>query len=82
MTMPASRVSPVPPPRPEHSVFSPDAFIDALREADMNPAELAEEMGASVDAIARWMAGIASPKPGYAKQAARILGVNVDDLYE
>jgi transcriptional regulator with XRE-family HTH domain len=47
----------------------------------MTPKELADEMGASVDAIARWMAGIASPKPGYAKQAARILGVNVDTFY-
>lgn len=62
--------------------FSPDAFIDALRDADMTPKELAEAMGASIEAIARWMAGIASPKPGYAKNAAQILGVDVDDLYE
>jgi transcriptional regulator with XRE-family HTH domain len=62
--------------------FSPDAFIDALRDAEMTPKELAEEMDASVDAIARWMAGIASPKPGYAAAAARALGVDVDDFYE
>lgn len=67
---------------PATEEFSPDAFIDALRDADMTPKQLAEEMGASVDAVARWMAGIASPKPGYAKQAARILDIDVDDLYE
>jgi transcriptional regulator with XRE-family HTH domain len=70
------------PATPETVAFSPDAFIDALRDAEMTPKQLAEEMGASVDAVARWMAGIASPKPGYAKQAARILKINVDDLYE
>jgi transcriptional regulator with XRE-family HTH domain len=80
--VPASRVRSVPAPRPvPGDEFSPDEFIDALRAADMTPKELADEMGASVDAIARWMAGIASPKPGYAKQAARILGVNVDTFY-
>lgn len=74
MTMPTMR-------RQDHAAFSPDAFIDCLRDADMTPMQLADEMGASVDAIARWMAGIASPKPGYAKQAARILGVDVDEFY-
>lgn len=71
--------------REQHSKlgkFLPDEFIDILRESGKTPQELADEMGASVDAIARWMAGIASPKPGYATQAARILGVNVDDFYE
>ena len=48
----------------------------------MTPQDLSLEMGNSVDAIARWMAGIAAPKPGYAKQAARILGVDVEDFYE
>jgi transcriptional regulator with XRE-family HTH domain len=72
MTMPAS----------QEREFSPDAFIDALRDAEMTPAQLAEEAGMSIDAIGRWMAGIASPKPGYAAAAARILGVSVDDLYE
>ena len=62
--------------------FSPDAFIDALRDANMKPQELADAMGASVAAIARWMAGIASPKPGYATHAAAILDIDVDDLYE
>lgn len=70
MTMPSTRV------------FSREAFNDALIEAEMTPKELAQEMGCSVDAVARWMAGIASPKPGYATQAARILGIGVDDLYE
>lgn len=70
------------PTKAKSKVFSRLAFIDALEDANMTPKELAEEMGASVDAIARWMAGIASPKPGYAKQAARILGINVDQLYE
>lgn len=96
MTMPAaSRTGPTAlhsRPRPKTVKFSPWAFIDALRDAGMTPSELAVEMGASVDAIARWMAGIASPKPGYAKQAARILdretrkrgyeGVKVDDFYK
>lgn len=68
--------------RARHREFSPDAFIDCLREADMTPKQLAEEMGASVDAIARWMAGIAVPKSGYAASAAKILGVDVDDFYE
>jgi transcriptional regulator with XRE-family HTH domain len=62
-------------------VFSPDKFIDALRAADYTPAELAEELGASHEAVARWMGGVASPKQGYAHQAARILGIDVDDLY-
>lgn len=62
--------------------FSPDKFIDALRDKDMTPQDLADEMGASVDAIARWQAGITQPRPGYAKQAARILDVDVDSLYE
>ena len=72
--------------RAGHKRFSPDKFIDALRGDSpgekMTPKELAAEMGASVEAVARWMAGIAEPKPGYATQAARILGVNVEDLYE
>jgi transcriptional regulator with XRE-family HTH domain len=62
--------------------FSPDKFIDAMREADYRPDELAKEMGASHEAVGRWMAGIASPKPGYAELAARILGVKVSDFYE
>ena len=66
----------------ETEAFSPNLFIDALRDAEYTPKELAEEMGCSVTAIARWMAGIAVPKPGYATQAARILGVEVDDFYE
>jgi transcriptional regulator with XRE-family HTH domain len=88
MTMPnptrsrRARLAPAPEPRPVRRPFSPDAFIDALRDADMSPSELADEMGASVTAVARWMAGIASPKPGYAKQAARILDVDVADFYE
>jgi transcriptional regulator with XRE-family HTH domain len=68
--------------RGQHQKFSPDAFIDILRDAEYTPKQLADEMGASVDAIARWMAGIAAPKPGYATQAARILGVDVDEFYE
>jgi transcriptional regulator with XRE-family HTH domain len=72
----------VPAPAPAEAKFSPDAFIDALRDADMTPAELAKEMGASHEAIGRWMAGIASPKPGYAKRASQILGVDVEYFYE
>ena len=57
--------------------FSFWLFIAALQDArggyGMSPLELAEEMGASHEAVARWMAGIAVPKPGYLKQAARIL---------
>jgi transcriptional regulator with XRE-family HTH domain len=82
-TKPVRHVTPITArPEKEDVKFSPWAFIDALRDADMTPKELAAEMGSSVDAIARWMAGIASPKPGYATHAAIILGVNVGDLYE
>lgn len=69
-------------PKPATKKFSADKFIDAMREGDYTPKELADEMGASVEAVARWMAGIAQPKPGYATQAARILGVDMDELYE
>ena len=62
--------------------FSPNLLIDAMRNAQLTPKELADEMGASVEAVARWMAGIAVPKPGYLKQAARILDVEVGSLYE
>jgi transcriptional regulator with XRE-family HTH domain len=66
--------------------FSFWLFIEALQDANggkgMAPAKLAEEMGASHEAVARWMAGIAVPKPGYLKQAARILGKEVADFYE
>jgi transcriptional regulator with XRE-family HTH domain len=68
--------------RAQHRSFSPDLFIDAMRESELTPKQLASEMGASVEAVARWMAGIAVPKPGYLKQAARILEVKVEDLYE
>lgn len=66
--------------------FSFWLFIEALQDANngngMSPRELADEMGASHEAVARWMAGIAVPKPGYLKQAARILHKNEEDFYE
>ena len=62
--------------------FSRKAFIGALDDAEMEPKELAEETGISIEAIARWMAGIAEPRPIYAQQAAAALGVTVDDFYE
>jgi transcriptional regulator with XRE-family HTH domain len=66
--------------------FSFWLFIEALQDAKdgegMAPAELAEEMGASHEAVARWMAGIAVPKPGYLKQAARILKKEPQEFYE
>ena len=66
--------------------FSFWLFIEALQDANngqgMSPAELAKEMGASHEAVARWMAGIAVPKPGYLKQAARILRKDVQYFYE
>ncbi len=62
--------------------FSFWLFIEALQDAEMSPAELAEEMGASHEAVARWMAGIAVPKPGYLKQAARILKKPEEYFYE
>lgn len=68
--------------RQKHSDFSPNNLIDAMRDADMTAQQLADEMGASVEAVARWMAGIARPKPGYLKQAARVLEVDIDDLFE
>ncbi|HEV2698975.1 MAG TPA: helix-turn-helix transcriptional regulator [Terriglobales bacterium] len=66
----------------QHGTFSRKKFIAALDEAEMEPKELAEEMDASVDAIARWMAGIASPKRMSAQFAADTLGVAVEDFYE
>jgi transcriptional regulator with XRE-family HTH domain len=62
--------------------FSFWLFIEALQDMDMSPRELAEEMGASHEAVARWMAGIAVPKAGYLKQAARILRKKPEDFYE
>lgn len=66
--------------------FSFWLFIEALQDANngkgMTPLALAEEMGASHEAVGRWMAGIAVPKPGYLKQAARILGKQPEDFYE
>jgi transcriptional regulator with XRE-family HTH domain len=66
--------------------FSFWLFIEALQDANggrgMAPVKLAEEMGASHEAVARWMAGIAVPKPGYLKQAARILQKDPEDFYE
>ena len=65
--------------QPEFSFW---LFIEALQDMNMAPKELAEEMGASWEAVARWMAGIAVPKAGYMKQAARILNKRVEDFYE
>ena len=62
--------------------FSNWRLIDAMIDANMNAYDLAEELGASVEAVSRWMGGIAKPKSGYLKQAARILNVDVNDLYE
>lgn len=62
--------------------FSNWLLIDAMRDAEMGAHELAAELGASEEAVARWMGGIAKPKSGYLKQAARILKVNVNDLFE
>jgi len=66
--------------------FSFWLFIEALQDANngegMSPADLAEEMGASHEAVGRWMAGIAVPKPGYLKQAARILKKPEEFFYE
>lgn len=72
--------------RGAHKQFSPNKLIDAMRggggDDEITAQVLAERMGASVEAVARWMAGIAAPKPGYAKHAAEVLGVKVEDLYE
>ena len=69
--------------QPEFSFW---LFIEALQDANngngMTPAELAREMGASHEAVARWMAGIAVPKGGYLKRASQILGKAPEDFYE
>jgi hypothetical protein len=66
--------------------FSFWLFIEALQDANggngMSPLELANEMGASHEAVARWMAGIAVPKAGYLKRAAQLLQKSPDDFYE
>ena len=59
-----------------------EAVLDAHDDRGTSPAKLAEEMGASHEAVARWMAGIAVPKPGYLKQAARVLRKEPSDFYE
>ena len=63
-------------------VFSPNAFIDAMRDAKITPIELAAEMHASPEAVAKWMAGLAVPRPGYQKAIADTLDIDVEDLYE
>jgi transcriptional regulator with XRE-family HTH domain len=69
--------------QPEFSFW---LFIEALQDANggngMSPAELAKEMGASHEAVARWMAGIAVPKAGYLKRAAQLLHKAPEDFYE
>jgi hypothetical protein len=66
--------------------FSFWLFIEALQDANdgagMTPLELANEMGASHEAVARWMAGIAVPKAGYLKRASQLLGKAPEDFYE
>ena len=59
-----------------------DAVLDAYEERGISPVKLAERMGASHEAVARWMAGIAVPKPGYLKHASQILGKQPEDFYE
>jgi transcriptional regulator with XRE-family HTH domain len=72
--------------REEHKKFSPNKLIDAMRGTggsdEITAQQLAEETGSSVEAIARWMAGIAVPRPGNVTHVARVLDVSVDDLYE
>ena len=74
--------------REEHKRFSPDKLIDAMRgdpdipEDKMTAQQLSDETGISVEAIARWMAGLAAPRRGYAVYTAEALGISVDDLYE
>jgi transcriptional regulator with XRE-family HTH domain len=66
--------------------FSFWLFIEALQDANngkgMTPLALANEMGASHEAVARWMAGIAVPKAGYLKRAAQLLHKDPEDFYE
>jgi hypothetical protein len=59
-----------------------EAMLDEHDANGMTPEKLANVMGASHEAVGRWMAGIAVPKPGYLKQAARILHRAVEDFYE
>jgi transcriptional regulator with XRE-family HTH domain len=58
------------------------ALVHAMDDAEMDAQDLADEIGCSVEAVARWMAGIAEPKTGYANQAARALNVDIRKLYE
>jgi len=62
--------------------FSPRKFAMAMWDAGMSAKDLSDEMGCSPDAIGRWMAGIAKPRPGYAKGAADIIGVPVSTFYD
>jgi len=57
------------------------ALVNAMQDQGMDAEDLAEEIGCSIDAVARWMAGIAEPKTGYAHQAARALDVDLETLY-
>ena len=67
--------------QPATPVFSRRKFIAALDAVNMEPQELADAANISIEAIARWMAGIASPRPVYADTVAAVLGIDVDDLY-
>jgi transcriptional regulator with XRE-family HTH domain len=64
------------------AVFSPEAFMEALRNADMTPAQFAEELGVGPGQVAKWMVGLAEPRPANIKWAAKILRVKESDLLE
>ena len=65
-----------------HGTFSADALMDALRNADMNAADLAEELGCTVETTAMWIAGVQKPRLTSIRAMARILEVEPDDLME
>lgn len=62
------------------AVFSPNAFMRALTKADMTPSQFAEELGVKPGQVAKWMVGLAEPRPANIKWAAKVLGVKETDL--
>jgi transcriptional regulator with XRE-family HTH domain len=56
-------------------MISPTALMNALIDRGMNPADLAEELGAKRGTITHWLEGGVMPRLAMIKQTARILGV-------
>jgi transcriptional regulator with XRE-family HTH domain len=63
-------------------VFSPTAFMDAMRNAGYSAQEFAAEMGLHPNTIAGWIIGGSRPRAAMLPAIAKRLGVTVADLME